>query len=105
MSRRGIPKKGVNWYIREWAAALKMTQTETARRCGWSKASASQIFNGLQDYSPKIVNDVAAAYNCKPWELLMHPDEAFAIRRMRQAALAIVADNAPPQGQPKAQTG
>jgi transcriptional regulator with XRE-family HTH domain len=69
------------------------SQTDMQRMCDWSKASASQIYNGKQDYSPKLVNEAAGALNLEPFELLMHPDRAMAYRRFRETALTIVADN------------
>jgi transcriptional regulator with XRE-family HTH domain len=96
MARRGIPKGSVNWFIREWMDMLGKSQSDMTRLAGWSKATASQLYNGAQDYSPKVVNSAAVALNCRPWELLMHPDEAMAIRRLRVAALQIAADSAQP---------
>ncbi len=78
---------------------LKITQADMQRMAGWSKATAHQVYHGKQDYSPGVVNAASAALNCKPWELLMHYDEAMAIRRMRAAALQIVADNTVPDEQ------
>ena len=95
MARRGVPFTGPNWFIREWMDALGKTQADMMRLAGWSKATASQLYNGKQDYSPKVVNEAAVALHCKPWELLMHYDDAIAIRRMRSAALQIVKDSTP----------
>jgi len=70
------------------------------RMTGWSKATASQLYNGKQDYSPKVVNQAAQALHCKPWELLMHYEDAMAIRRVRSAALQIVFDSPPAEAAP-----
>jgi hypothetical protein len=51
------------------------------RRTGWSKASASQLYNNKQDYSPKLVNDAAEALSIRRYELLIRPEEAMEIRR------------------------
>ena len=90
MARRGIPKGSVHWYIREWMDTLGVRQAEMCRRTGWSKASASQIYNGVQDYSPTIVRQAAIALNVADYELLMKPEEAMAIRRLRASAETIV---------------
>lgn len=81
----------MNWYLREWMDSLGVNQAEMIRRTDWSKASASQLYNNKQDYSPKIVNEAAQALNVAPFELLMRPEEAMALRRQRDAALTIVA--------------
>lgn len=90
MARRGIPVQ-INWYLKEWMDTLGVNQAEMIRRTDWSKATASQLYNNKQDYNPKLVNEAAAALNVQPFELLMRPDEAMALRRQRAAALTIVA--------------
>lgn len=91
MARRGIPVQ-INWYLKEWMDALKVNQAEMVRRTSWSKASASQLYNNKQDYSPKVVNEAALALNVAPYELLMKPETAMALRRLRQDALQVVRD-------------
>lgn len=85
MSRRGIPKGPINWYLPEWMAACGLSgrgaQTKMRELTGWSKATISQLYNGEQDYSPAVVNAAAVALNAEPYELLMPPERAFAIRR------------------------
>ena len=91
MARRGIPTQ-INWYLREWMDHLGVNQAEMVRRTDWSKASASQLYNNKQDYSPKVVNEAAIALNVAPYELLMKPETAMALRRLRQDALRVVED-------------
>lgn len=93
MARRGKPD-GINWYLREW---MNMTfpqergrQAKMSELTGWSKATTSQLYNNAQDYSPKIVKEAADALNAEPWELLMPPERAMAIRRIRASAEEIV---------------
>jgi len=95
MARRGIPKQ-INWYLREWMAARGVKkQTEMMELTGWSKATMSQLYNGKQDYSPKIIKEAADALKVSHYELLMHPDEAMALRRLRQDALRVVETTRP----------
>jgi transcriptional regulator with XRE-family HTH domain len=91
MARRGVPTQ-VNWYLREWMDHLGVKQADMIRLTDWSKASASQLYNNKQDYSPKIVNEAAQALNVAPFELLMRPETAMALRRLRQDALRVVED-------------
>lgn len=65
-------------------------QTRLMELTGWSKATMSQLFNGTQDYSPKILAEAALALNAEPYELLMHPERAMAIRQLRSTAAEIV---------------
>jgi transcriptional regulator with XRE-family HTH domain len=94
MARRGMPTQ-INWYLREWMESLGVKQAEMIRRTDWSKATMSQLYNNKQDYSPKIVNEAALALNVAPYELLMRPDTAMALRRLRQDALRVVEDTRP----------
>lgn len=91
MARRGIPTQ-INWFLREWMDHLGVSQADIIKRTGWSKATASQLYNNKQDYSPKLVNEAANALNAAPYELLMRPEAAMAIRRLRQDAIRVVAD-------------
>lgn len=100
MARRGIPTQ-INWYLKEWMDMLEVNQAEMIRRTGWSKASASQLYNNKQDYSPKIVNEAALALNVAPFELLMKPWEAMALRKQRAAAIELVhSAESPPSNSP-----
>jgi transcriptional regulator with XRE-family HTH domain len=89
MARRGIPKE-INWYLREWMDTLEVSQAEMMRRTGWSKATASQLYNNKQDYNPKLVKQAAVALNVERWELLMTPAQAAAIRKAKAEQLTIV---------------
>lgn len=93
MARRGIPKGPVNWYLREWMDMLGVKQRDMIEKAGWSKATASQLYNGIQDYSPKVVNEAAQALNVAPFELLMRPEQAMAYRRIREDALRVIDDS------------
>lgn len=92
MARRGVPTT-INWYLREWMDMLSVNQAEMCRRTGWSKATASQLYNNKQDYSPKIVREAAQALNVEGFELLMKPERAMALRRQREAALVLAHDS------------
>lgn len=108
MARRGIPKNPPAWFLREWMAVAGITkQSKMMELTGWSKATMSQLYNGQQDFSTPILETASAALNCEPAELLMHPDRAMAIRRLRETAAIIVhdADQATPAPAPEHKTG
>lgn len=69
---------------------LGVKQSAMIEKTGWSKATASQIYNGKQDYSPKVVREASLALNVREYELLMHPDQAMALRRLQSSAQEIV---------------
>lgn len=93
MARRGKPD-GINWYLREWMDMAfpnpRGRQAKMSELTGWPKATTSQLYNNIQDYSPKLVNEAAEALKAEPWELLMPPERAMAIRRIRSTAEEIV---------------
>jgi hypothetical protein len=98
MPRKKVSPKviGPDWFLSEWMATLKLKPVDLIRETGWGKATVSDIVNGRTDYYRMIVNELAQVLRIEPHELLMHPDEAFALRRLRQDALRIAADQRPP---------
>lgn len=85
-----------DWFLPEWIATLKTTQSKLARQCGWNTSTMHGIYHGRTQYYREIVNLIAGNLNIKPYELLMHPDEAFALRQQREVALKIVEGSPPP---------
>lgn len=67
------------------------SQAQMMKLTGWSKATMSQLYNGTQDYSPAVLEAASIALHAEPWELLMHPDRAMAMRGFRKTAAEIVA--------------
>lgn len=99
MARKKHPPMGPeapNWFIREWADALKMRPVDLVRETDIPPSTMSEIWNGKTDYYRWLVNEFSRAMNIEPFELLMHPDEAFALRRLRTDAIRIAADTRQP---------
>jgi transcriptional regulator with XRE-family HTH domain len=80
----------LDWYLKEWLEATGTTQAELVRRTDYPKAKVSDLVTGKQRYNRDILNDVASALNVHPYELLMHPSEAMAQRRIRRLAEQMV---------------
>ena len=91
-SRGWIPYNLImlDWYLGQWLQTLRVNQAELARRTDYPKAKVSDLVKGKQRYNRDVLNDVAKALNLEPYELLMHPADAMAQRRLRQAAETIV---------------
>lgn len=79
-----------DWFLVEWMEATKVRQRDMMKAFDWPRAKASDIVNGKTRYNRDIVNEIASLMNVRPFELLMHPDDAMAIRRLREAAARIV---------------
>jgi transcriptional regulator with XRE-family HTH domain len=76
---------GHDWYLQQWMKTLRVRQAQLGERCGWGKSKTNDVYHGRTIYTRDIVNEVADALNLHPWELLMHPDDAMAVRRMTAA--------------------
>lgn len=81
-----------DWYFRDWMTHLRKKQADAVRELGWNKSKASLVWNSQQPYSRPLVNEVSRWLQIRPYELLMPPAEALSLRRLRQTAAAIVAD-------------
>jgi transcriptional regulator with XRE-family HTH domain len=97
----------VTWNGQTWTAAdvdvtglrvgaLDVKPVDLVRETGMSKATISDIVNGRTNYYRALVNQMALVLRIEPFELLMHPDEAFALRRLRAAGLSIAAEPVTP---------
>jgi transcriptional regulator with XRE-family HTH domain len=75
-----------HWYLAEWAVRLKVRQKDAIEKLGWSKAQASELFTGKQRYTQDLIDEVAHWLQLAPYELLMPPEDAIAIRDMRASA-------------------
>lgn len=92
MAKRARPIRFTNWHLRDWMETLRVRQADMIERTGWSKTTMSLLYHNQQDYSPRIVEEAALALNLQPFELLMHPADAMAMRRVRDSALQIAAE-------------
>lgn len=79
-----------DWYLQQWLRTLKKRQSDIARDLDWNKAKVSLTASGKQPYSRDDVNEVAKYLNLEPYELLMDPADAMAIRQLRASAEEIV---------------
>ena len=77
---------GFDWYLKEWLASLGKRQADIVRDLGWNKARVSLMLRGKQPYDRDSINELATYLNLRPHELLMHPDDAMALRRLRSLA-------------------
>lgn len=90
--RSGLAAHQPDWFLPEWMASLRVTQADLCRETGLNKSTMSEIKNGKTSYYRALVNQMSRALRIEPFELLMHPDEAFALRRLREGALRIAAE-------------
>lgn len=94
-----------DWYLKAWMTSLKVRQRDIMAATGYSKATMSDLSTGKQRFNRDILNDVANALHIRPYELLMHPDEAMALRRVRESAVQIAAETPTPETEPNTAFG
>jgi hypothetical protein len=87
-----MTKARYDWYLNEWLAYYGKRQRDIVADLDWNKARVSLMVRGTQPYTRDAVNELASYLNIKPFELLMHPEEAMAIRRLRETAAKIAED-------------
>jgi hypothetical protein len=78
-----------DWYLKEWLRYYGKKQADMVRDLDWNKAKVSLTASGKQPYDREAVNEASAYLNLQPYELLMHPDDAMALRRLKRDAARI----------------
>lgn len=88
--RSSAPKElSHRWYLAEWATHHGKKQADAQRELGWAKSTASELWNGQQRYTQHLVDEVARWFGIQPYEVLLPPEEAIALRNIRQSAEVI----------------
>ncbi len=64
-------------------------QADLVKELGWAKGRANKFYHGFHPYRREIVNELARWLEIEPYELLMEPDEAMRLRRLRDAAMEV----------------
>lgn len=89
-----------DWYLREWFATIGLKQFDLVTRLDYPRGTAHKLWHGIQPYRRDNVVDIAALLNIQPFELLMPPEEAMALRRLRSAIAEVAkAEPAPAEAE------
>lgn len=81
MSRESI--RHADWFLAEWLEVHSKRQVDLVKDLGWNRAKASMMLRGRQQYNREAVNELADYLAIEPFELLLHPEEAKTIRKLR----------------------
>lgn len=81
-----------DWFFREWLSTTGVIQARIVERTGWPKGKVSKLYNGKVPYNRDIVNAISDCLDIEPFELLMHPSDAMAIRNIRESVARIAAE-------------
>jgi len=89
-------------------AHFEKKQAALTNELGWNKSKANHVWHSRQEYRRETVNEVSAWLGIEPYELLMKPAEAIALRGLREMAAQIVAEQSashPAPAAPKPRRG
>ncbi len=73
-------------YLREWLEVRGKKQAAISTELGWDPTRVSKIVNGKQPYTGSDIALLADWLELEHHELLMSPQRAEDLRRIRQAA-------------------
>lgn len=86
-----------DWYLTHWLHHLGKKQADIVNDLDWNKAKVSLMSRGIQPYDRDSVNEIADYLHLRPYELLMHPDEAMRLRRLRAEMIRLAHENETPE--------
>lgn len=66
-------------------------QADLVKELGWAKGRANKFYHGQHPYRRDVVNELSAWLEIEPFEMLMLPEDALRLRRLRDAAFEIAA--------------
>lgn len=81
-----------DWYLRDWMHQRGLKAARIVDATGWQKSKVSRLVNGATPYDRDIVNTISAILSIEPYELLMRPADALAIRNIRDSVARIAAE-------------
>ncbi len=96
------PERG-DWYLQEWFETMGMIQRDLVTKLDYPPATANALWHGVQRYRRDHIQDVSALLNIKPFELLMSPEEAMSLRRLRSAIAEVAKTEPTAEGTERAQ--
>ena len=86
---------GHDWYLREWFETQGLKQNDLVTKLDYPKNTANRLWHSVQPYRRDFVEAVADLLNIAPFELLMPPADAMALRRLRSAIAEVASTERP----------
>lgn len=94
------PTETHDWYLREWFATMGMKQRDLVTKLDYQPALAHALWHSIQRYRRDHIEQISALLNIQPYELLMPPEEAMAMRRLKSAIAEVTKVEAPAETAP-----
>lgn len=74
-----------DWFLHAWFDTLGKVQNDLHTQLKLPKNTMSRLWHGDQPYRKDYLNKIASWLGIQPYELLLHPQDAFQIRRLKAA--------------------
>lgn len=91
---RNVTDSEPDWQLKAWMTYRGKRQADLVKELGWAKGRANKFYHGTHPYRRDVLNELSAWLEIQPFEMLMQPDEAIRLRRLRAAAFEVAANNA-----------
>lgn len=79
-----------DWKLRAWMRHRGKKQAHMVSELGWTRGRASKVVNGSLAYRRDVVNVVTRWLGIQTYEIFLTPEEAHALRSLRDAARVIM---------------
>ena len=83
-----VTESSPDWHLKAWLRHFGKRQADLLE-LGWTNNRAHILYHSKQPYRREDINAVAAWLGIQPAELLMHPEEALFLKRLRETAASI----------------
>lgn len=87
---RRVTDSEPDWQLQAWMRYRDKRQADLVKELGWPKARVNKYFHGHHPYRRDVLNELSRWLGIEPFELLMPPEEAVLLRRLRDAAHQVV---------------
>jgi len=91
--RPQLSPEDANWFLVDWMSHRGKRQADAFREIGIERPRMHKLYSGKQDFTRADIVMMAAWLQIEPYELLIHPTEAEALRRLRETAYQIAAED------------
>ncbi len=91
--RTQLSTEDPNWFLADWMTHRGKRQADAFREIGVERPRMNKLYNGKQDFTRADLVLMARWLEIEPYELLISPTEADALRRLRETAYQIAAED------------
>jgi len=88
-----------DWYLKEWLAVIGVSGAWLSRETGWTHRITNQLINKKIRWNRDHLSLAAQILKLSPFELLLHPDEAMHLRKLKasEEGLKLISEPSAPK--------